>query len=90
MDENIITLRSANGEDIEFQEIAGIAYEGNFYVIMQPVVLLEGMDQDEALVFKVIADGKENSSFELVLDDEILDAVFAEYDKLYFKHANKK
>ena len=45
--DDIITLRSANGEDIDFIEIAGIAHEGKFYLIMQPVELLDGMDDDD-------------------------------------------
>ena len=39
--------------EIDFVEIAGIAHKGNFYAILQPVELIEGMDDDEALVFKV-------------------------------------
>ena len=52
-DDDIVTLLSATGEEIDFIEIAGIAHRGNFYAILQPVELLEGMAEDEALVFKV-------------------------------------
>ncbi len=81
-EDDIITLTSADGEEVDFVEIAGIAHAGNFYAILQPVELLEGMDDDEALVFKVSrnADGEDN--FEIELDDEIIDAVFTEYNKL--------
>lgn len=81
-DDDTITLLSANGEEIEFVEIAGIAYKGNFYAILQPVILLEGMDDDEALVFKVSRDENGNDKFEIELDDEIIDAVFEEYNRL--------
>ena len=81
-EDDIVTLLSANGEEIDFVEIAGIAYEGNFYAILQPVELLEGMEEDEALVFKVTrgADGEDH--FEVELDEEIIDAVFVEYNRL--------
>lgn len=81
-DDDIITLLNKDGEETDFVEIAGIAYNGNFYAILQPVELLDGMDDDEALVFKVTknADGEDN--FEIELDDAIIDAVFAEYNKL--------
>jgi len=80
-DDDIVTLLSATGEKIDFVEIAGIAHKGHFYAILQPVVLLPGMNDDEALVFEVTrADG--NDRFEVVTDEEIIDAVFAEYDKL--------
>ena len=81
-DDDIVTLRSADGEDIEFVEIAGIAHKGDFYAILQPVELLEGMNEDEALVFLVSRDEEGNDRFEICLDDEIIEAVFAEYNRL--------
>ena len=83
-DENddIITLVTPDGEEIEFQEIAGIAHGGDFYAIVQPVVLLEGMSEDEALVFKVTRNENGDDQFTIELDDEIITAVFNEYYKL--------
>jgi hypothetical protein len=81
--DDIVTLMSADGEEIDFFEIAGIAYNGNFYAILQPVELLEGMADDEALVFKVERDNDGNDKFTIVFDDDIIDAVFVEYGKLY-------
>ena len=81
-DDDTVTLLSADGEEIDFVEIAGIAHKGNFYAILQPVVLPEGMQDDEALVFKVSRDENGEDHFEIELDDEIIDAVFAEYGRL--------
>lgn len=81
-DDDIVTLLSANGEEVDFVEIAGIAYKGNFYAILQPVELLDGMDDDEALVFKVSRGKDGEDKFEIELDDEIIDAVFKEYNIL--------
>lgn len=81
-DDDVITLKSAKGEDIDFIEIAGIAYGGNFYAILQPVEMLEGMDEDEALVFKVSRGVNGEDKFEVEMNDEIIDAVFAEYNRL--------
>ena len=80
--DDIITLTTADGEEVDFIEIAGIAYRGNFYVIMQPVELLDGMEEDEALVFKVTRGKGDEDKFEIELDDAIIDAVFVEYNKL--------
>ena len=88
-DENIVTLLTANGEEIDFMEVAGIAYKGKFYAIMQPTELLEGMDDNEALVFEAKRSPDGSDSFEIVLDDEIIDAVFDEYNRLY-NQANGK
>ena len=81
-DDDTITLLSSNGEEIQFIEIAGIAHKGNFYAILQPVELIEGMAEDEALVFKVSRAENGEDKFEIVLDDEIINAVFETYNKL--------
>lgn len=79
--EEIITLVTENGEEVDFIQIAGIEYEDRFYIILQPVELLEGMGEDEALVFEVI-EAEEGNKFEIVMDDDIIDAVFEEYNRL--------
>ena len=88
-DDDIVTLTSVTGEEIDFVEIAGIAYKGHFYVILQPVELLDGMDEDEALVFEITRTD-DNDRFEIVLDDEIIEAVFTEYNKLYNEAMNRE
>jgi hypothetical protein len=80
--DDIITLRSADGEDVDFVEIAGIAHEGKFYAILQPVELLEGMADDEALVFLVTTDEDGNDKFNIELNEDVIDAVFKEYNRL--------
>ena len=81
-EDDVITLMTADGEEVDFVEVAGIAYRGNFYAILQPVELLDGMDEDEALVFKVTRGKDGEDKFEIELDDVIIDAVFEEYNKL--------
>ena len=81
-DDDVVTLLSDDGEEIDFIEVAGIAYRGNFYAVLQPVELLDGMEEDEALVFKVTRGKDGEDKFEIELDDTIIDAVFEEYNKL--------
>lgn len=82
--DDIVTLTASNGEEIDFVEIAGINYRGKFYAILQPVELLEGMSDDEALVFEVTrTNGRDN--FNIELNDSIIDGVFKEYNRLLDK-----
>ena len=81
-DDDVIELIGANGELMKFVEIAGIAYCGNFYAILQPVELLEGMEEDEALVFKITSGKNGKDRFALESNDAIVDAVFEEYNRL--------
>lgn len=81
--DDVITLTSGDGEEIDFIEIAGIAHQGEFYAILQPVELLEGMADDEALVFHVTRNEETgDDKFEIVIDDEIIDIVFQKYNEL--------
>ena len=80
--DDIVTLMTESGEEVDFVEIAGIAHKGKFYAILQPVELLEGMEDDEALVFEVVRNADGSDGFNVVLDDEIIDAVFEEYNRL--------
>ncbi len=85
--DDIITLTANDGEEIDFYEIAGINYRGKFYAILQPVELLDGMSDDEALVFGVTRNGG-NDTYHIELDDKIVDGVFKEYNKLLKKQNN--
>ena len=81
-DDDTIVLRTAKGEEVAFIEIAGIALKGKFYAILQPVELLEGMHEDEALIFEVTRDENGEDNFVIELNDQIIDAVFEEYYRL--------
>lgn len=80
--DGIITLTTADGEDVDFIEIAVIPYNEKFYAILQPVELLEGMEEDDALVFNVTRTPDDEANFELELNEEAIEAVFEIYNKL--------
>lgn len=85
MDNNqdeIITLRSATGEDIDFIAVAEINHKGGYYLILQPVELLEGMEENEAIVFKIVRDRDGSETLHVELDDSIVDGVFEKYERL--------
>ena len=85
---DIIVLQGPDGEEVEFEEVADINLGEHFYVILQPVERPEDMGKDEAVVFEVVA-GEENDEFVVVDDDDIIDAVFAEYNRVYEEQSNK-
>ena len=77
-----VTLVTDQGEEVDFDVIASITLDEKLYFIMQPVELLEDMTEDDCLVFEVTPVNDEEDKFDIVTDDKIIDAVFAEYDKL--------
>lgn len=75
-----ITLYDEEGNELEFEQIAIIPLGDALYAILKPVVLMEGMADDEALVFLI---DEEEEMVSLVADEEIGAAVFEEYYKLF-------
>ncbi len=81
-DEGIVTLISAEGKETDFYEIARVEYDGDLYLILQPVVLFEDMAEDEALVFKVHFKENGEVGYELEFDEEVVERVFENYYKM--------
>ena len=88
-DGDYITLTTAEGENIKFLEVAGINFHGSYYMILQPEELLEGMADDEALVFKVTTKENGDNSYDIELDEGIVDGVFAEYNRILDEQEGK-
>ncbi len=82
-----ITLVNDEGLEIEFDVVAGINYNEEFYLIMCPNNL-EDVEEDEAFVFKYIEYEDGDVEYEYVDDDETLDEVFKLYEKLIEEEEN--
>ena len=79
--DNIVTLTNSKGENVEFIELASISLPHGFYTILKPKEKIEGLSENDAIVFKVIVNIEDNTqSYELVIDEEILEEVFEEYN----------
>ena len=59
------------------------------YAILQPVIMPEGANPDEALVFLLEEVAEDEVVINLVKDDETIDAVFDEYYKLIKEQESK-
>ncbi|MCH5171899.1 MAG: DUF1292 domain-containing protein [Erysipelotrichales bacterium] len=75
-----IVLYDENDNETTFAQIAVIPMGEELYVILKPLDDIEGVDEDEAFVFKVNED--ESNPIELCTDTEMADKVFEEYYKL--------
>lgn len=77
----IITLTDENGEDMDFEFLDQIDYEGKRYaVLLPPIEDVEGEEDnedEEVLILQVEDDENEDTeSYVFVDDDDILSAVF--------------
>ena len=70
-------------EEVEFEQIAIIPVKEEVYAILKPVKKIEGLEEDQALVFVLEETEEGEELLNVVEDDEIIDIVFDEYDKLF-------
>ncbi|MBO5212711.1 MAG: DUF1292 domain-containing protein [Clostridia bacterium] len=81
--EDPIVLYDEQGKPTTFDQAAIIPLENKLYCILVPVDEVEGVGEDEGVVFEIITSDTEPSSLNVVVEDEIIDKVFAEYEKLF-------
>jgi uncharacterized protein YrzB (UPF0473 family) len=79
--QDLIFLFNEKGQEIAFEQIALIPILKNTYAILKPVVPLEGLGEDEGLVFEIKTNDNEEY-LALVVDEDIIDDVFDIYFKL--------
>ena len=76
-----IKLYNEENQEVEFEQIALVPIENKTYAILKPVADMEGIAEDEALVF-VIDEIDDEDCLVIVEDDAIVDQVFEEYYKM--------
>ncbi len=71
-DVSILELTDEDGNEVEFELVDSVDYEGDEYLILLP------MDEEdpEVVILKVVTDGKGNESYVTVDTEETLMAVF--------------
>lgn len=81
--EDDIVLTNGNGESVAFHKIAFIPLEKKTYVILQPVEKMEGVGEDEALVFSIETNDDGVQYLSLSTDSDAIDKAFEIYYKLF-------
>ena len=77
-DEKIYVKDNA-GLEIEFEQVAVVDFEESYYAILHPTGRVEGVGEDEALVFLIDED---EDMLVYVEDDRVIDGVYAEYCRM--------
>ena len=74
-----IILENERGEKIVFEQIAIIPKVEDLYCILKPVETIDGLEEDEALVFKILENEEGEASLMLETDEDVIDEVFNVY-----------
>lgn len=79
-----LVLYDENNKKTEFEQVAIIPLEEDVYAILKPVGDFAGVEEDEALVFK-IQEIDEEECLVIVEDETVVDQVFNAYYELLKK-----
>lgn len=78
-----IVLMDDKGKQLTFEQVAVIPYEvrkeKRLYAVLKPLDKIEGIGEDEAIVFYVDTDEEGNSIIKVEEDEEVAIAVFDKY-----------
>ena len=78
-----IVLMDESGKQMTFEQVAVIPYEvrkeKRLYCVLKPLDKIEGIADDEAIVFLVDTDDEGNSIIRIEEDEEVAIAVFDKY-----------
>ena len=73
-----IALMGEDGKELKFEQCATIPYEGVLYAVLHPITKIEGIGEDECLVFRYEQkDGEE--IFCLEEDEDVANEVYNAY-----------
>ena len=74
--DNIIILNDENGNEVKFEFLDLMEYEGEEYIILLPTQ--EGEDNDEVVILKVedVEDDPDMETYVSIDDEDTLNAVF--------------
>ena len=78
-EESILTLTDENGEDMRFEYLDCIEYEGTEYLVLMPA----DDDSNEIVILAIEPVDEENENYLAVEDESILDAVYAIFKDRY-------
>lgn len=78
-EESILTLTDENGEDMDFEYLDCIEYQGTEYLVLMPA----DESSNEIVILAIEPVDEENENYLAVEDEAILDAVYGIFKERY-------
>ena len=77
---NILSLTDENGEEVEFEYLDSVEFEGTEYLVLMPA---EEVESGEVVILEVQPVDEETENYLSVGDENILNAVYAIFKERY-------
>ena len=78
-DEDIVELTTEEGKKLKFYFVGTIEYKQKFYSAFEPAEQIDGIEDDDLLIFELSGDDEETADLLPVEDEALLDEVFEEF-----------
>ena len=74
---NLIQLQDENGNDVNFEHLMTVEYEGSYYVVLEATEDTDDCKEGEAIILKIIRDEESGDDvYATIEDEEEFNAVF--------------
>ena len=81
-DDEPIELITDDGKKLKFYVVGTIEYKGKNYSAFEPAEQMEGIEDDDLIIFELAGDDEETCDLLPVEDEALLDEVFEEFCRI--------
>ncbi len=78
-EDEIVELTTEDGKKLKFYFVGTIEYKGKNYSAFEPAEQIDGIEDDDLIIFELSGDDEETADLLPVEDDALLDEVFDEF-----------
>ena len=78
-EDDIVELTTEDGKKLKFYFVGTIEYKGKNYSAFEPAEQIDGIEDDDLIIFELSGDDEETADLLPVEDDALLDEVFEEF-----------
>lgn len=78
-EEDIVELTTDDGKKLRFYFVGTIEYKGKNYSAFEPAEQIDGIEEDDLVIFELSGDDEETAELLPIEDEKLLDEVFEEF-----------
>jgi len=78
-EDEIVELTTEDGKKLKFYFVGTIEYKGKNYSAFEPAEQIDGIEDDDLIIFELAGDDEETADLLPIEDEALLDEVFEEF-----------
>ena len=79
LDEDIVELTTEDGKRLKFYFVGTIEYKGKNYSAFEPAEQIDGIEDDDLIIFELSGDDEETADLLPIEDEKLLDELFVDF-----------